>query len=331
MFCLGVDGGGTSTRATVIDETGAVRGASSGLTANPYASSEEEAIRNLESVVRDALRDAGTNAVERGVFALAGVSTRRDETASLERVLASPIAAMVRSITVTNDTLAALWSTRCPLPAIVLVAGTGSHCLGVTAGGSVERAQGLEYVLSDEGSAFAIGLSAARAVIRSVNGTAPGTVLRKSVADALDAPTLSDIFHRVHAAASIKSTFAALAPHVDRAAMAGDRVARAVLRQASRSLFDAVAGVAARLEIRNAPFTLVLIGGVLQQSAIVRETLIARIVRRYPQATVSLVETDGSLGAALLARDDVRLDVWSCYERPIASDDPGPSSEPGAR
>jgi N-acetylglucosamine kinase len=151
------------------------------------------------------------------------------------------------------------------------------------------------------------------------------------VMEALNAHTLAELFQQVHDGRSIKAVLASVAPVVDRAALAGDRLALGILRHASRSLFHAVATVVSQLRLAGQPFSVVLIGGVLQNSAVIRERLVARITGRYHHAEVLLLDIDAAAGAAQLARDDVRMDIWSCYERPIASEDPGPSSESGGR
>lgn len=330
-FYLGVDGGGTTTRAAVIDGDGRVVALSVGPTTNPFSTGSATAMANLHAIVSDVLLEAGAGPVERAVFALAGISTREDCHAAAERIRGSAVAAIAPDFSVTNDTVAALWSARVPLPAIVLVAGTGSHCIGVTRTGTTARALGLEYVLSDDGSAFDIGLRTLRAVVRACDGRGPSTQLTPMVARALGAVNLSEVFRHVHAFPSMKTSIAELAPLADRAAAKGDPAAQLILQAAGESLTGAIESVAESLALSDVRFELVLLGGVVHHSACIRESILQYLARRHPLAVPHLLETNGSIGAARLALENVGIDIWTPYERPIASDDPGPSNDPGGR
>jgi N-acetylglucosamine kinase-like BadF-type ATPase len=328
---VGVDGGGTTARVAVIDEQRQLVASCQGPTANPHSTLDPaDAMANLAAVVSEAIASAGGGPVERAVFALAGVSTRLDAEAITARIRRSPLGALTPDFQVTNDTVAALWSAQCALPAIVLVAGTGSHCLGVSAT-STARALGLEYVLTDDGGAFDIGLRALRAVIRAADGRGRATRLSHMIAETLRIQNVSELYHLVHSGTSLKLTVSSLAPLADEAALAGDRVAKAILLHAARSLSDAIRAVVERLQIAATPASLILVGSVLRESSLVREHVVAATVRRYPLMIPLQVQTDASRGAALLALDEAQIDVWSPYERPIVNDDPGPISDDGGK
>jgi glucosamine kinase len=73
---IGVDGGGTTTRAVVIDENRVVVGRANSGSSNAYNLGYEGALRNVQLAVAGALEEAGLSAqtVESWGFGLAGVT-----------------------------------------------------------------------------------------------------------------------------------------------------------------------------------------------------------------------------------------------------------------
>ena len=84
----------------------------------------------------------------------------------------------------------------------------------------------------------------------------------------------------------------AAAPH--------DPVAAAILEEAAEDLATAIIAVATALDLRDAPFPLVMAGGNLRPG-LLADALTERIAVSLPQATPIHPALDPALGAALLA------------------------------
>jgi N-acetylglucosamine kinase-like BadF-type ATPase len=199
---------------------------------------------------------------------------------------------------------------------LALVAGTGSHCLGIDALGRTARTLGLEYALSDEGSAFYLGDRVLRAVVRACDGRGRPTALVAAVFSSLGVSCLADLFDRVYALASLKQGVASFARHATRAAEQGDPVARGIVEDAAACLVEAVLAVARELGLGEVPCEVIAMGGVLADSDLMRSLLAAGVGRALPAATLHFKEPNSALGAARLARDRPRHDLWRCHERP---------------
>src|ERR1035437_989558 len=149
-FFLGVDGGGTSTNIAIINEAGDLIAESEGGPSNPLRVGVENAVSNIIKA-SDAACDLG--GISRGdivaaTLGLAGV--RRMDIR--ERVRDSFIEKLkVRRTHVTTDAEIALYGTTMGKPGAVVIAGTGSICLGVNDAGEKAIAGGWGPIAGDEG------------------------------------------------------------------------------------------------------------------------------------------------------------------------------------
>ncbi|WP_165990268.1 TIM barrel protein, partial [Streptomyces sp. YIM 98790] len=134
-------------------------------------------------------------------------------------------------LAVSNDTVP--WLLAPPLAGrgVVAVCGTGSGFLARSERGVPVRVGGCEYLGSDEGSAFDLGLAGLRAAVRAVDGRAGPTALadRLAARSGLPAPELA---RQLAGRAFPKAAVAALAPVVCAAWLDGDATAAALVRAA---------------------------------------------------------------------------------------------------
>ena len=147
---------------------------------------------------------------------------------------------------------------------VVAVCGTGSGFAGTDGSSPPCRIGGCEYLASDEGSAFDLGLRGLRAAVRALDGRGAGTAL--TVLFASHAGTGVPALARELAQTSFpKAAVAALAPLVVRAWQEGDGVAAGVVADAIREL---TLGVSAARETAGLPpgWRLSATGGVMTGS-----------------------------------------------------------------
>lgn len=303
-------------RAALIDRDGNLLTAAKGPSANPFSVGWPAAIGNLRRVVRSCLNQLpSTVSISKSAFALAGLSTRRHATTATRLLHNAFPKEEVGAIVVTNDTFGTLWGSAHRLPAVALVAGTGSHCLGISSTGSVTRCLGLEYALSDEGSSYYIGDRVLRAIVRSCDGrSSRATILPELAYSRLNIKSLSDLFEFVYRGGRLKQRVAMFARLATKAATLNDQLALEIIDDATSCLGEAVRVVATSLRIHNTPFELFLIGGLLQNSQLVRTQLAKRIADHLPLAKPHVLRTNPAIGAALIARDLPPYDIWACYE-----------------
>ena len=165
---LGVDAGGTSTRALACDEAGAVLGRSQAGGAN-LRSSLGEPEANLRAAIAGCLQGRAPDAVCVG---LAGVQARRDEAVALVERACATAGVTARPMVVTDLEIAFRSVSSSPRGRLLL-AGTGAIAAAFDDWQPVARRDGLGWLLGDTGSGVWLGRRVLRAVAADLDGAVP--------------------------------------------------------------------------------------------------------------------------------------------------------------
>ena len=165
-FVVGVDAGGTSTRALVLDLEGARSGAGVAGGANPNSHPPEVAAAHVRQALTAALDGLDAAKVESGVLGMAGSSKLLSDPAVAALFEAAWAGAGLRCpMRVITDCEAAFATGTASPDGTVLVAGTGSIAARIEHHELVSTAGGYGWLLGDEGSAFWLGREAVRATL----------------------------------------------------------------------------------------------------------------------------------------------------------------------
>ncbi len=298
---LGIDGGGTSTRALLCDERGRVLGAGTGGVANHLHAGWAGAAESVRAAVSAAQASAGLAPAPCATVFLGMAATASEETRQRWRELAqrSGFAARGETIGVDHDIRIALAGGTAGRPGIALIAGTGSSCYGRNAAGAAWQAGGWGSILDDGGGGYWLGLRAVGAAIRGDDGRGPATALRDRVLSRLQVSNLREIVTRLHDGTLERHEMARLAEDVMACAAAGDAAAQELLARGAGELAAMVRAVAQKL-FPDTAAEVVLAGGTAnapQYSPIIR----AALAQALPAATVVPAALPPVAGAALLA------------------------------
>ena len=303
---LGIDGGGTRTRASLVAGERRLAYAESG-SIKRLRVGAEAAEANLRALVREVYAQAGIKAVQ---AASAGVAS-----ASMPGVT-EWIAAVLRDFgvarsEVVGDEVIALDAAFHGGPGILQIAGTGSNTIGRAPDGSRVSAGGWSSRLGDEGSGYWIGVNSIRWALHAHDREQPTQILKK-VGEIWGTSSLDELVNLGDS--SPGPDFAALAPAINELAEAGDPVAVAVLRQAAADLVEFVLLVRAKLRRKLtlaseplvakfpvAEFPVAWTGGVIEKMALVREAFFAGLraaASEMPVAREPVVPLEGALWRA---------------------------------
>ncbi|MFB4267128.1 BadF/BadG/BcrA/BcrD ATPase family protein [Nonomuraea sp. GTA35] len=161
---LGVDAGGTSSRAALFTVAGEPvrRGCAGG--ANPGALGRDPAAANLAAAVRAALSGVAPVQVEAVVVGVAGSP---EACAALADQVFGEVLPGV-PVTSVGDIVTAFAAGTAAASGSVLISGTGAIAAKIIDHRAVATADGFGWQLGDEGSAFWLGRAAARATIRAL-------------------------------------------------------------------------------------------------------------------------------------------------------------------
>jgi N-acetylglucosamine kinase-like BadF-type ATPase len=192
---------------------------------------------------------------------------------------------------------------------IALISGTGSLAYGEAPDGRSARAGGWGYLLGDEGSGYAIGLAALRAVARAADGRGPQTALTSSVLAHWGLSQPQNLVQYVYEPRRDigRAEIAALAPLVE--AATEDAVAHAILRQAGQELALSLKAVAQQLGLVGSARAIpcALAGSVLVQGRRVTAALLEAALEAAAEMGLTLdpvtLVAEPALGALKLARN----------------------------
>lgn len=292
---VGVDGGGTRTRAIIVDDRGLELGRAEAPGAVVTVGAPEAAATAVTKAVRAAAERACVDLPAAVLWA--GLSGAGHERARLAVTALLDRAALAKRVVIGTDVRAAFEAAFPEGPGILLIAGTGSIAWARTREGKIGRAGGWGQHLGDEGGGYAIGLGAVRGVVRAEDGREGATVMRDDVlrALALDDPTELVPW----AASATKAEVAGLVPIVLRAAASGDPAARHLVDEAVRELATHVTAILERLGPWPSPPPLLLWGGLIDERGPLRERL-SRELRSIP-VDLRSDAIDPTMGAARLA------------------------------
>ena len=261
-YLIGVDGGGSKTLALAADLQGNILGRGTAGPSNHLSVGFEAACQAIEQAIQSALEEAGfaPQADLRAIcLGLGGVG--RPAEAALFQGWANQRFPGIPARVVTDAHLALAAGTPQGW-GVCLICGTGSIAYGRDPSGREARAGGWGYLFGDEGSGYAIGAAALRAVSQAADGRLEPTRLTQAVLEAWGLQEPQQIIPRAYNAPSPRADIAHLAKIVEQAAKLGDAQAQSILRQAGMELARLVQAAAAQLELEG-PFPLALAGGVI--------------------------------------------------------------------
>jgi N-acetylglucosamine kinase len=302
MHVLGIDAGGTKTVCLLADEGGVVLSEGRAGGANLQASGELELEKVLYQVMEQAIGDRPWRA---DAICLGIAGADRDDDVRTVRAIMRRISPGSR-VLVVNDALVALEAGAPDVPGIVIIAGTGSIAYGRNGRGQAARAGGWGHILGDEGSGYWIGREALAAVVREADGRGPATGLVEAVLEHFGVANPGELVHIVYSREVPRKHVAALGPIVQRAASAGDAVARQILERAAEELVLAARSVATRLEMRGEPFPFVLAGGIFPVVPWLVDELGRRLLEVAPRCQVQSLAAEPAVGAVSLALAEAR-------------------------
>ena len=239
-YYIGFDGGGTKIAATVIDDKGTIVCRATGEPGNAAVLGVEKTFEHLVRIV-DSLALEVPELLSRAkymVFGLAGISKAQPELRT-ELIELANSKWSDAAIEVVNDGYLAWFATNRGGPAIAVISGTGSACIGVDSHKAVIRKGGLGRLVSDQGSGFFIGRAGIRKGIAAAQSLSRPTVLSKLILDEYELDDVEDAPNRIKG----HSEIAAFAKRVHEAASQGDAVAGEIIDQAVSDLSNYVQAV----------------------------------------------------------------------------------------
>ncbi|MDO8506791.1 MAG: BadF/BadG/BcrA/BcrD ATPase family protein [Candidatus Limnocylindria bacterium] len=291
---VGIDAGGTKTRAFAVDRAGEVVGRGAGGGGNLQSSPDPQG--SIGAALAEAL---GGRAAEAIVLSCAGGDRKADRERG--RQLLTRVAPAGARLLVTHDAIAALYAGNPAGCGVVLIAGTGSIAYGRSEEGEEKRAGGWGHLIGDEGSAVWSGLEALRAVAHAIDGRGAPTMITELLFQDLGVSDFADVlphlYGRPHPAPAITAATRALAV----ASSQGDAAANGILQRGAVALARAATVVALSLALPGGP--VYLAGGAFESLPLLQKLVRLELLGVLPQASVEPVREEPAMGAARMAME----------------------------
>ena len=305
QLVLGVDGGGTKTRAVVVDGKQKILGEGIAGPSNPLRVGVSQAALAIKEAVDRACAVARVRRIDivAAEIGLAGVKRKELR----ERMRDALGALGIGSIEVTTDADIALFGATDGQPGLIIIAGTGSICCGTNARGKHSCAGGWGPIGGDEGGGSWLARRALQAIARATDGRARETRLVAAACNYFNVASPDDLSTAIYAPNVTNDKIAGFGRHVIEAAKARDVVAREIVREAGRELGASAIAVIQKLRMEREHFLIGYVGGVFQAGNLVLDPLRQEIARVAPGANLTPPLLAPAEAAARMARDHLRL------------------------
>ena len=245
---IGVDAGGTGTRAVVTRD---------GVVVDRLSGGPLNVLLHNDALDRLALMIGSSGATEAGL-GLAGVRSPLEA----DRIAAELEVRTGAAVAVADDAESALLGAFDGAPGIVVIAGTGSAAYGRSAGRRSVRVGGHGYLLGDEGGGYWIGNQAARRALTSFDGTGPALPgLESLVCKHFSLDEVGEVEGIVYSAPTDRAALAGLVPSL---ALSDDPAVADIFTSAAEGLAALVTAVRDRLGL----LPVAMIGGVWNVPAV---------------------------------------------------------------
>ncbi|MBA3671200.1 MAG: hypothetical protein H0W68_04140 [Gemmatimonadaceae bacterium] len=292
---IGIDGGGSKTRAIVADDRGTPLGEVVGPGSAVRPGQHEQSADVIAATIKDALASCGMTHVTPRVVCVgvAGAGREPEREALWQALVGREVA---DEVVVHPDFAIALDDAFGEGPGILLISGTGSAAFGRGPSGQGSRCGGWGPVFGDEGSGAWIGRRALSVVAASSDGREPETALVGAVLTAAEVNDPQELV--AWAAQATPAVFASLAPVVSSVADAGDLRANAIISLAVEELVLHVRALARGLfGDERAAVPVAFTGGMLTRGTTLRKRLEQRLRSAVPGAQLHAGEVNPAQGA----------------------------------
>jgi len=305
---VGVDGGGTRTRAAILDG-GRVLGKGVAGPSNPL----RVGIATGAVAIRDAIDKACAAAlVQRDDIVAAGVGLagvrRNDVRTRMREVLVEILG--IENIQLLPDADMALYGATDGAPGVVVMSGTGSISCGLNRQGKRVYVGGWGPVAGDEGSGSWIARRALQAVAHATDERGPQTALAAAACNYFQVNAPDDLSTAIYAPTMTNDRIAGFSKQVIEVARAGDPVARQILLEAGRELGKAAVTVIRKLKMEGERFQVAFVGGVFSAGELVIAPLRSEITRVARKAFIAEPSFSPTIAAGRMAQEQLhRLPV----------------------
>lgn len=296
---LGIDGGGTKTKVTIINEKNEVLFENTSGPSSMDTVTSEITLQNISFAIEPYI-SAHPKTLFSAVFAGLGGIVFDEDCESIELLLRQlPGTDSSTKILARNDMYNALYSSDEFHQAMTLICGTGTVAFGINHG-KTHKSGGWGFREGELGSGYHLGREALRHCIRAYDNRRSLDEFAKEVADIIQLKKAPDIMGIMEQYYGQRTKTAALAPIVTKHANLGNIFAKEIIDNATKELALSVKGVYTALKFDEV--TLVIVGSLGNSAGYFKEQLHKHIHEISKNIHIIEPIIDPSLAAAYAAK-----------------------------
>ena len=296
-YYLGIDGGGTKTKAIVIDENNKI--IFTGL--SEASALDSVGLDKSLKAINNALKALDKKIKFKSVFiGIGGIQSDDDGLLYINHKLKIKGVDKNTAFYAKNDSYNALASSLVFDEGIALISGTGMNCFGVDKDGNYHFAGGLGYREGDLGSAYSLGFLGMKSLARAIDGRIEYTPYHKELAEKMNIKDSVDIKNFFVKAVNMRTEIAQLALITSKHALDGNIYAKEISELAASELVLCVKAVLSRINLTTKNLT--IIGGLGSNPSYFRDCLIQGLKKLDKDLNILDAVVDPAEGAARLGR-----------------------------
>lgn len=300
QFVIGMDGGGTTTNVIVAKTDGSVvksfQIGSLNINGQARETTETTIKTGLEEITKLNLELKDCVGICIGAAGTSNADTQNVITQILRN---NGVTGVIKIVGDHETALAGALDGTC---GVILIAGTGSICFGVTENGKEYRAGGFGHLIDDAGSAYAIGRDILKAIVRDYDGRGVSTVLTKKTFAQLQCNTVEELITWVYSQNRNKKEIAALAVLLEEGILEGDKVSNAILRDTVMELIELAQAI---LPYFKEDTSFIVSGSVLMKNEEIYRIFCEIIKVEYPKLKIAKMRGTAAEGALKIIQKEI--------------------------
>jgi len=293
---IGMDVGGTSTRAVLADEHGQVLGQAISGTGNYNFVPIEEAAKSFQQAITDAQKMAGLESLKVEHIVI-GIEPQPDP---LYRYIKKVV--KYKGIERRPEGECSMVGGLAEKVGLSLIAGTGSVGFGCNRKGET-HVTSCWGTIGDEGSAWWLANQGVNAAFCAEDGRGPKTVLLPKLLRHFKVKSLRDACTVIYTDPNVRRNFSQFSRMVMDAAKKGDRVAIGIVKQGAEEIVHILATCARVLRMQRSAYRVAATGGLVEKGGWYFDLVRKGLRKQHPKADLVVPRFEPVVGATLIALD----------------------------
>lgn len=293
-YVIGIDAGGTKTKAVVLNKAKDILFEADAGYGNPVIDFEI-AFNHLQEVIKECLHSPFGERCKFIVAGIAGIEAsqhRQTIKNELEKIFQIPVILM-------NDAQLAFYATLHHHDGVLTISGTGSVSIGKK-GEHVAYAGGWGHLLGDEGSAYDIAIKACKQITYEADTGSPYSPLSIALMEKLQIQEAEQLKNYIYH--SPKSDIASLSYVVDALANQNDEQSLSLLKTAGEHLANQTIMLINKLQLIK-PYSIGYKGSMLEKNEYVQRSFITTLKEKLEDIKMIQEADAPAIGAVFVAQE----------------------------